>query len=229
MSGRVGIGTESPSAGMHLKGTGFPESFMFLEADAGQDAGFRLYERSVAKWHIFNSAGAGGLHIYNNAGQTALFCKQSNALVGINTSEPTQTLDVNGVARIRGMMTGVIATTVYRTSDGTLITGASDIRLKENIKPLQNSLEKVTQLTGITFTWKADPDKKRSIGFIAQEFEKVILELVFTNESDGYNGINYAEVSAVLVEAIKELKAENDRLKTRLERLEKSVAESALK
>jgi cell division protein FtsB len=43
--------------------------------------------------------------------------------------------------------------------------------------------------------------------------EKVIPELVFTNEVDGYKGINYAEVTAVLVEAIKELKAENKQLK----------------
>jgi hypothetical protein len=236
VSGRIGIGTETPSAGLHLKGAGFPESFMFLEADAAQDAGFRLYEGGVAKWHIFNSSGAGGFQIYNNAGQTAIFCKQTNSLVGINTTDPTQTLDVNGVARIRGMMTGVISTPVYRTSDGTLITGASDIRLKENIEYLQNSLEKVMQLNGVTFTWKADPNKKRSIGFIAQEFEKVIPELVFTNESDGFKGINYAEVTAVLAEAIKELKAENDRLKaenelviSRIERLEKLVEKSALK
>lgn len=226
-SGRTGIGTESPSAGLHLKGTGFPESFIFLEANTGQDAGFRLYEGSLAKWHIFNNAAAGGLHIYNNAGQTAIFAKQLNSYVGINTSDPTQSLDVNGVARIRGMMTGVVATTVYRTSDGTLITGASDIRLKDNIEPLQNSLEKVMKLQGVTFAWKADPENRTSIGFIAQEFEKVIPELVFTNETDGYKGINYAEVSAVLAEAIKELKADNDRLKsenglnrTRIEALE---------
>jgi hypothetical protein len=65
------------------------------------------------------------------------------------------------------------------------------------------------------------------IGFIAQEFEQVIPELTFTNETDGYKGINYAEVTALLAEAIKELKAENDRLKAendtqevRIDRLE---------
>lgn len=214
VSGRTGIGTESPSAGLHVRGNDYPESFIFLEANTGKDAGFRLYEGSLAKWHIFNNSGAGGLHIYNSGGQTAIFAKQSNSYVGINTTEPTQSLDVNGVARIRGMMTGVVATTVYRTSDGTLITGASDIRLKNNIELLQSSLEKVMKLQGVTFTWKADPKNRKSIGFIAQEFEKVIPELVFTNETDGYKGINYAEVSAILVEAIKELKAENDRLKS---------------
>jgi hypothetical protein len=145
-----------------------------------------------------------------------------NGNVGINTESPTQPLDVNGVARIRGMTTGVVSTTVYRTSDGTLITGASDIRLKENIQPLENSLGKVMQLRGVSFSWKADSSKKHSIGFIAQEFEQVIPELVFTNENDGYKGINYAEVSAVLVEAVKELKAENDRLKAEMARMQDS-------
>jgi hypothetical protein len=57
----------------------------------------------------------------------------------------------------------------------------------------------------------------------------VLPELVFTNEPDGYKGINYAEVSAVLVESIKELKAENDLLKNRLEKLEKLVETNAQK
>lgn len=64
------------------------------------------------------------------------------------------------------------------------------------------------------------------IGFIAQEFEKVIPELVFTNEVDGYKGINYAEVNAVLVEAIKELKTENDELRVRLDKLESLFSSS---
>jgi hypothetical protein len=141
------------------------------------------------------------------------------------------------------MTTGVSVGTVSRTSDGTLITGASDIRLKENIVPLQKSLDKVLQLNGVSFTWKADPGKKQSIGFIAQEFEKVIPELVFTNETDGYKGINYAEVSAVLVEAMKEqqkfieeIKSENDRLKavnnqinSRLEKVEALIGVRAEK
>jgi hypothetical protein len=133
--------------------------------------------------------------------------------VGVGTDAPTQSLDVNGTFRVRGMTTGSSAGTVYRTSDGTLITGASDIRLKEKIKPIENSLEKVLQLKGVTFAWKNDPVKRNNIGFIAQDFEKVIPELVFTNENDGYKGINYAEVTAILVEAIRELKNENDRLR----------------
>ena len=154
--------------------------------------------------------------------------------VGIATSSPSQYLDVNGNARFRTIGSGAYAGAVNRTSDGTLTTASSDIRLKENIAPLQNSLNRILQLRGVNFTWKSNPEYGTRIGFIAQEFEEVIPELVFTNEVDGYKGINYAEVSAVLVEAIKEqqqmiedLKAENIRLKAessdfnqRLEKLE---------
>ena len=50
----VGIGTSSPGARLHLKGTGFPSSFIFLQSETGGSAGFRLYEGTAVKWHIFN-------------------------------------------------------------------------------------------------------------------------------------------------------------------------------
>jgi molecular chaperone GrpE (heat shock protein) len=122
-------------------------------------------------------------------------------------------------------------------SDGTFKKSSSDVRLKENIKTLDNSLDKILKLRGVTFTWKANPEYGTRIGFIAQEFEKIIPELSFTNPVDGYKGINYAEVTAVLVEAVKEqqkqieaLKAENSQLKAdnngfenRLKKLENMI------
>jgi ribosomal protein S6E (S10) len=140
--------------------------------------------------------------------------------VGVGTDAPTQNLDVNGTLRVRSIPSGATAGALYRTSDGSIIISSSDARLKENIKPINNSLEKVMQLRGVSFTWKTNPEYGTRIGFVAQEFEKVIPELVFTNEVDGYKGIYYAEVTAVLVEAIKDLKAENDLLKQRLEKIE---------
>lgn len=139
---------------------------------------------------------------------------------------PTQLLDVSGNARFRAISSATYYGHVIRTSDGTLTTSTSDIRLKENIETLETCLEKVLQLRGVSFTWKTDPEMGTRIGFIAQEFEKVIPELVFTNEVDGYKGINYAEVNAVLVEAIKELKTENDELRVRLDKLESLFSSS---
>ena len=133
--------------------------------------------------------------------------------VGINTSDPTQNLDVNGNARIRSIGSGAYSGPVNRMSDGTLTTSTSDVRLKENIETIHNGLEKVKQLRGVTFTWKSNPEYGTKYGFIAQELEKVIPELVFTNDSDGYKGVNYAEMTSVLVEAVKEQQTEIDELK----------------
>jgi len=76
-SGNVGIGTTDPAAGLHLKGSGFPDSFMCLESDSGQDAGIRLHEGGTVKWHLFNEADAGGLSLRNNAYSSVLFTEYS--------------------------------------------------------------------------------------------------------------------------------------------------------
>ncbi|MEK8021480.1 MAG: tail fiber domain-containing protein [Candidatus Parabeggiatoa sp.] len=90
----------------------------------------------------------------------------------------------------------------------------SDVRLKKDIEPIDNSLEKVLNLKGVTFRFKEDSDKNKpkEMGFIAQEVEKVIPEVVTTNH-EGYKGVDYSKITAVLVEAVKELKAQNDALK----------------
>jgi hypothetical protein len=168
-----------------------------------------------------NSNGAGSLNVYDNTNTCTTwlsgdgwnnYINVNDYNLGVGTTAPTQKLDVNGNARFRAIASDAYYGVLNRKSDGTLTTATSDISFKENIKTLQNSLDKVTQLRGVAFTWKNNPEYGTRIGFIAQEFEKVIPELVFTNDLDGYKGINYAEVTAVLTEAIKELKTENDRL-----------------
>lgn len=144
-----------------------------------------------------------------------------------NTAEqPSQQLDVQGNARFRNVGATAFFANLNITSDGTLTTATSDIRLKENIEPLSDSLEKLLQLTGVTYSWIGQEGKR--IGFIAQEVEKVIPELVFTNENteDKIKGIHLDNITAVLVEAIKEqqkiieeLKTEIGNLKIRLDNL----------
>jgi trimeric autotransporter adhesin len=221
----VGIGTVSPTVPLQVQSDGASTDVINVKNGSYYLCRIRQSSNGSGGFYLYDGANTNSIFLY---GEGSSFINSGN--LGIGTTAPTQLLDVNGGARIRGMTTGVVSTSVYRTADGTLITGSSDIRLKENIQPLQNSLSKVVQLKGVSFNWKADATKKRSIGFIAQDFEKVIPELAFTNEKDGYKGINYAEVTAVLAEAIKELNAKNEllqqenmQLKARMDKLEKIV------
>ena len=92
----------------------------------------------------------------------------------------------------------------------------SDVRLKENIKPIESALDKVSKLQGVTFDWIQKEDKildiKEDIGFIAQDVQKIIPELVREND-DGMLSMRHQGIAPVLLEAIKELKAEIEELK----------------
>jgi hypothetical protein len=96
----------------------------------------------------------------------------------------------------------------------------SDISLKTNIKPLEGSLEKVMRLQGVSFTWKEDTEMskmtnlKDDIGFIAQAVQEVIPEMVRKNDN-GLLSLRDKGITALLVEAIKELKAEINELKNK--------------
>ena len=99
-------------------------------------------------------------------------------------------------------------------------TNTSDIRLKENVEPLNNSLEKLLQLSGVTYNWIGQEEKR--IGFIAQDVEKIIPELVFTNNNteEKIKGIHQDNLTAILVEAIKEQQKIIEGLKVRISNLE---------
>lgn len=89
----------------------------------------------------------------------------------------------------------------------------SDERLKENIHTIDNALEKVKSLRGVSFDYKED--KKKQIGVIAQEVEKIIPEVVGENP-DGYKGVQYGNLVGLLIEAIKEQQQQIDELKEKL-------------
>ena len=87
----------------------------------------------------------------------------------------------------------------------------SSRRFKENVAPIANALDKVSRLQGVTFDWNKDRGGKSDIGFVAEDLGKVLPELVLweKNGTDAV-GLEYANVTAVTVEAIKELKAQKD-------------------
>ncbi len=103
----------------------------------------------------------------------------------------------------------------------------SDIRLKDNVTPLESSLEKITQLQGISFTMKDSTAHDTEYGFSAQEVQKIYPDLVHkANDEDGTLSMNYTGLIAPLVEAIKEQQKEIEALRAEIETLKSATQES---
>lgn len=90
----------------------------------------------------------------------------------------------------------------------------SDIALKENVAPIDNALDKVLNLFGVSFNWKANQAK--SIGVIAQDVEKVVPEIV-SNSSSGSKTVSYDALIPILIEAVKEQQKQINDLKAKLD------------
>ena len=143
--------------------------------------------------------------------------------IGLGTSSDVefndQQVDSLGVGTAASGTTGQI-----RATNDITAFYSSDKSLKENVKNIENPLEKVSQINGVTFDWTEDyikenggEDKyfvrKNDVGVIAQEVEKVLPEVVATRK-DGIKAVKYDRIVALLIESIKELKKEIEELKT---------------
>ena len=132
--------------------------------------------------------------------------------VGIGTTVPGQKLEVTGNIAASGNV--YAAKFIYN----------SDRRLKTNIEPLGDALSKLMQLQGVTYNW-IDPEKGtgNQIGFIAQDVEDVVPEVVTTNEATGLKGIDYAHLAPVIVNAIKEQEAKIDAQQKEIDELKADI------
>jgi len=136
--------------------------------------------------------------------------------VGIGTASPTERLHVDGNIVASGNITA-----------GTGLCSCSDRRLKKNIEPISGALNKVTQLRGVDFRWRADefPEMKfgeeAQIGLIAQEVGEVLPEVVVTNGLGDFQAIDYGKIVPVLVEAVKEQQSIIDTNRCELDELRK--------
>jgi hypothetical protein len=105
-------------------------------------------------------------------------------------------------------------------------TQASDARLKKRIRRLETTLDRLTQIRGVSYLPRrvggpaGQAEERPAIGVLAQEVETVFPELVSTPPGHEYKGVDYSGLTAVLLEAVKELKAALDPLQTRVAALE---------
>ena len=96
------------------------------------------------------------------------------------------------------------------------VTAYSDITLKKNIELIPNALDKVLSLRGVTYNRTDIENEPKQSGVIAQEVEKVLPEVVDTNE-EGIKSVAYGNMVGLLIEAIKEQQQQIDELKRKLE------------
>jgi hypothetical protein len=174
-----------------------------------------------------------------------------NGKFGVNTQNPTARVDIvatsgedpfrvaiGGATKLKVHDNG--GTSIGLNASGTPVNGlyvhgdleynagltsVSDKRYKTNIKSLNNTLENISKIRGVTYDWKRNeyPERnfsdKKQIGVIAQEVEEVFPELVSTNEA-GYKSVDYVKLTPILLEAVKELEKQNSELEKRMIKIE---------
>jgi uncharacterized coiled-coil protein SlyX len=152
-----------------------------------------------------------GVTITNNSGENATPTIAIGQAVGTSANVQFSSIGV-------GTTASGTAGEIRATGDITAFF-SSDIRLKENIVPITNALEKVNQISGNTYDWKEGYDeihshKGNDVGVIAQEIEQILPQIV-TNRDNGFKAVQYEKIIPLLIEAIKELSAKVDRLENK--------------
>ena len=232
-SGTIGIGTEFPTSpapgnGDLFYNANYARLFVYYdenEIGVGTDA----YWVDAAPFNIglldIGDLSVSNFTVTNNANILGVitatsFIGDGSGLTGAgSTVFDDTTTDQEFFPLFTDITTGTITASgistsklTYNPSSGTLsaveLNSTSDENLKENIQTVENALEIVDSLRGVSFDWKETG--KSSYGVIAQELEEVLPELVKQGE---IKSVNYNGIIGVLIEAIKELKMEVEDLK----------------
>jgi hypothetical protein len=204
--GNVGVGTTNPGVKLHIAGDRVRLESGAKKLDLRADGGSVDVQSDTHDLYLHSVGPSGRNRVIINP-----FGGEGN--VGIGTTNPGDKLHVVGNVRANDFIV------------------TSDASLKSDIRPMRDALAKVRQLRGVEYEWKGtDPTDPampaRGAGVVAQEVEAVAPELV-ESAAGAYRGVNLSGVVGMLIEACKELAAENGALRDRVEALEGRRAESA--
>jgi hypothetical protein len=147
------------------------------------------HEKQI-RWRLNNDAGYG--LAFHGAGMGLYDWVNTTSLWYVNRS--SKLFQMSGSLEVSGSITANGEVSAY-----------SDSRLKTDVQPIQSALDKVLQLSGVSYT-RTDMDSGTQLGFIAQELLKVIPEVVnLPSTEQEYHSVKYNGIIALLVEAVKEL------------------------
>lgn len=210
-NGRVGIGTVSPRAPLSFPGTLGQKITLWDDGNmAGNNYGLGI-QPGLLQIHTYTKSDDIAFGFGSSAMLNETMRIKGNGNVGIGTPSPSQKLHVVGNICATGS-----------------ITTCSDIRYKTNLQSFDKPLSAIKSIKGFYYEWKVEefPDMNfstnRQIGFSAQEIEKLFPELV-TTDDEGYKTVDYARMTPVLVEAIKEQQSQIEQLRRDLANLKKMV------
>jgi hypothetical protein len=183
------------------------------------------YTDALARGAVSFTAGSGA---YNST--TGVFTIPTNTnqltngagyITGYTETDTLASVTGRGATTTAALSTGALTVTGAITATGEVTAYFSDLRLKTNIVPIADALAKVEAINGVTF----DPneaalalgiDARHQIGVIAQEVEAVAPELVCDSAFAGYKTVRYDKLTALLIEAVKELSAKVTTLEAQL-------------
>jgi hypothetical protein len=141
--------------------------------------------------------------------------------VGIGTSNPQSTLDVNGTVRVV-TLGAAGATPLCRNATNQIASCSSSLRYKQDIASFSSGLDLLKRLRPISFTWK--DGGMRDVGFGAEDVAAADPRLAVYDDAGRVEGVKYDRLTTVLVNAVKELQDRNDALERRLAELEARLA-----
>ncbi len=219
----VGVqGGAGTTGGTGVHGWAFSGNGVFGESNV---EGRGVYGRADSGIGVYARSTTGiALHAYSISGSTiAAFTGPGK--VGIGTDLPVEKLHVVGDIRVGTDQAGCVM-----DSDAVVIAGtcSSDRRFKQDVAPFGRSLERIARLQPVSFTWRAEefPERHfghtRAFGLIAQEVEAVLPDLVAIDAA-GYKAVKYSQLPFYMLQAIKDLKTENDFLKSETDRLKQQL------
>jgi hypothetical protein len=153
---------------------------------------------------IFQSAGTAIGHITNSSSDLVIESKVSDKDMLFKGNDGG-----SGITALTLDMSGAGAATFNND-----VTAFSDKRLKTDIKDIDNALSKVMKMQGVYYKRNDIDDAREQVGVLAQDIEEVLPQVVLTADDDfKTKSVDYGKICAVLIESIKELKAEIDQLK----------------